>query len=112
MVAIMHRRNNQKFVILGGHIQNPAGTFLEIGYPTGHARIDDLVFMAAHYILTGERLNPAVIGGLEIHVAREGHSFEEISDGCLSRISNESERFHRTLKESLIMPLSRFANKG
>lgn len=112
MIAIMHRRRNQKFVLLGGHTQNPAGTFLEIGYPHGHARIDDLVFMAAHYILTGERLNPAGIGGLEIHIARDGNRFEEIDDDCLSRITDESERFHRALKKRLIKPLLKFTDKG
>jgi hypothetical protein len=108
IIAIFHRRKNQKFVLLGGHIQNPAGTFLEIGYPSGHPRIDDLVFLAAHFILTGERLNPAGIDGLEIHVARNGNPFEEIGEGRLSRIRDASDKFHRKLKRSLVKSLSKF----
>ncbi|HXX46426.1 MAG TPA: hypothetical protein VEJ38_17015 [Candidatus Acidoferrales bacterium] len=111
-VVVFKRRDNQKFVLLGGDITNPAGMILERYAPEAPSTIDRLLSLAAHYILIGGVLNPAGVGGLAIYFSRNGTPFEEVPNEIIGFLVEESKRLDKRVRSSLLRPRVSFDSGG
>jgi hypothetical protein len=100
------RNRHQQTVLLGGDIFNPAGMLLELYLPVKPVSVDELQFLAAHFILTGGKLNTSQVGGLALCIARNNQAFEWANDELVAALQENSERLHRNIRRRLSRTLS------
>jgi len=103
---ILHKESHMRFGVSNGNDGNPACFFI-YGYLSKNlVTVDNLVRLAAHYVLMGAKVNPLGVGGLTIHLSKDGNPFEEIPEHGIIQLMSESNHLDRRISEFLLTPLS------
>jgi hypothetical protein len=89
--------------ICAGHASNPAIFFSEHYYPNVKKRVSQLVFLAAHLILTGSRINPNGIEGLEI-VKCTSSGFERLAESLVAELVGRSDELDTWIRNAILTP--------
>jgi hypothetical protein len=103
---ILKEENLMRHGARQGHDESPAYFFIRKYLPEKPAKIESLVRLAANYVLMAAELDPYGIGGLEIHVSKDGNPFDEVSEEDIRRLAKESRQLDSRIKEFILAPLS------
>ena len=87
--------------VRAGDRSNPAIFFSECYYDK--KPIADLVFLAAHAVLSGRRFNP-LIDGLEV-VKCTSEGFEQLSEASVSELKRRSDELDARIRSEILTPL-------
>lgn len=92
--------------VIAGQKTNSACFFTQAYHPTKLLPVENLIRWAAHYILMGAKVNSAGIGGLTIHVSKNGGVFQGLTEEQIRQLVSESEDLDRQISGFLFSAFS------
>ena len=84
-----------------GDSTTPASFFLERYYR--ERPVEELIFLAAHTVLTAGAMNPAGVGGLDIVLCKPS-GCEVLTQDRIGKLRARSEKLHTQIASSLVPP--------
>lgn len=104
--VVLKGESHMRFGLSNGKEGNPACFFIYRYLPRELVPVESLVRLAAHYILMAGQVNPYGVGGLTIHLSKDGNPFEEVPEEKILQLMRESDHLDRLISGFLLTPLS------
>ncbi|MGO8731329.1 MAG: hypothetical protein ACLQVM_00875 [Terriglobia bacterium] len=104
ITVTLYTESYMRYGVHNGSLGNPSYFFIRRYFPKELIPIKNLVRLAAHYILMAGEINPYGVGGLTIHLSKDGNPFEEIREEKIVQLTAESDNLDSLIAGSLFTP--------